>query len=160
MFSIRDPEKHIPDPGVKKRSDCGSRSATLLARTVQNQCFNQCCGSMTFWCGSGSGSGSADPRLWLMDPGIWIQEAQKHTDPQDWFQSCFVWQEREGEARCRRWGAGARWQGGAALPHHWLPGGAHQGPGGDPHQEPAQGVPEHTRQCQEVPYLTSPVTLF
>jgi hypothetical protein len=25
----------------------------------------QCCGSMTFWCGSGS----ADPRLWLMDPG-------------------------------------------------------------------------------------------
>ncbi len=26
----------------------------------------QCCGSMTFWCGSGSGS--ADPSLWLMDP--------------------------------------------------------------------------------------------
>ncbi len=26
----------------------------------------QCCGSMTFWCGSGSGS--ADPCLWLMDP--------------------------------------------------------------------------------------------
>ncbi len=27
---------------------------------------NQCCGSMTFWCGSGSGSGSgsADPCLW------------------------------------------------------------------------------------------------
>ncbi len=25
-------------------------------------CFNQCCGSMTFWCGSGS----ADPCLWLM----------------------------------------------------------------------------------------------
>jgi hypothetical protein len=23
---------------------------------------------MTFWCGSGSGSGSADPCLWLMDP--------------------------------------------------------------------------------------------
>ncbi len=31
----------------------------------------QSCGSMTFWCGSGSGSGSADPWipcLWLMDP--------------------------------------------------------------------------------------------
>ncbi len=27
---------------------------------------NQCCGSMTFWCGSRSGS--ADPCLWLMDP--------------------------------------------------------------------------------------------
>ncbi len=27
---------------------------------------NQCCGSMTFWCGFGSGS--ADPCLWLMDP--------------------------------------------------------------------------------------------
>ncbi len=29
-------------------------------------CFWQCSGSMTFWCGSGSGS--ADPCLWLMDP--------------------------------------------------------------------------------------------
>jgi hypothetical protein len=28
--------------------------------------FWQCSGSMTFWCGSGSGS--ADPCLWLMDP--------------------------------------------------------------------------------------------
>ncbi len=28
----------------------------------------QCCRSMTFWCGSGSGSGSADPCFWLMDP--------------------------------------------------------------------------------------------
>jgi len=28
--------------------------------------FMQCCGSMTFWCGSGSGY--ADPCLWLMDP--------------------------------------------------------------------------------------------
>ncbi len=30
--------------------------------------YQQCCGSMTFWCGSGSGFGSADPCLWLMDP--------------------------------------------------------------------------------------------
>ncbi len=28
--------------------------------------WTQCCGSMTFW--GGSGSGSADPCLWLMDP--------------------------------------------------------------------------------------------
>ncbi len=28
--------------------------------------FNLCCGSMIFWCGSGSGS--ADSCLWLMDP--------------------------------------------------------------------------------------------
>jgi hypothetical protein len=27
---------------------------------------NQCCGTVTFWCGSGSGS--ADPCLWQMDP--------------------------------------------------------------------------------------------
>ncbi len=29
-------------------------------------CLNQCCGSVTFW--GGSGSGSADPCLWLIDP--------------------------------------------------------------------------------------------
>jgi hypothetical protein len=33
---------------------------------VRGQCRNQYCGSMTFWCGSGSRS--ADPCLWLMDP--------------------------------------------------------------------------------------------
>ncbi len=33
-----------------------------------NRIPHQCCGSMTFWCGSGSGSGSADPCLWLIDP--------------------------------------------------------------------------------------------
>jgi hypothetical protein len=31
-------------------------------------CTYQCCGSVTFWCGSGSGSASADPCLSLMDP--------------------------------------------------------------------------------------------
>jgi hypothetical protein len=30
--------------------------------------YKQCSGSMTFWCGSGCGSGSVDPSLWLMDP--------------------------------------------------------------------------------------------
>ncbi len=32
----------------------------ILGRSI----LHQCCGSMTFWCGSGS----ADPCLWLMDP--------------------------------------------------------------------------------------------
>ncbi len=43
--------------------------------------LKQCCGSMTFWCGSGSGSG--DPCLWLMDPDpaifiIDLQDANKN----------------------------------------------------------------------------------
>ncbi len=44
-------------------------------------CPKQCCGSMTFWCGSGS----ADPCLWLMDPDsdpsifiIDLQDANKN----------------------------------------------------------------------------------
>jgi hypothetical protein len=39
-------------------------------------CTNQCCGSMTFWCGSGS----ADPCLWVMDadPSIFIIEKVDH----------------------------------------------------------------------------------
>ncbi len=51
-------------------------------------CLDQCSGSMTFWCGSGSVSGSADPCFWLMDsdpdadpdPDIFVidlQEAKK-----------------------------------------------------------------------------------
>jgi hypothetical protein len=50
--------------------------------TIINYRYMQCCGSMTFWCGSGSGSGSADPSLWLMypdpdmDPSIFIIDLQ------------------------------------------------------------------------------------
>jgi midasin len=36
-------------------------SATEVGRWSQD--LNQCCGSRTFWCGSGSGSGSGDPYL-------------------------------------------------------------------------------------------------
>ncbi len=32
------------------------------------ECWVQCCGSMTFWCGSGSGY--ADPCLWLVDQDL------------------------------------------------------------------------------------------
>ncbi len=45
-------------------SICGSLATFQYA--VQNNKKKQCSGSMTFWCGSGSGS--ADPCLWLMDP--------------------------------------------------------------------------------------------
>ncbi len=92
MF-IPDPDLHllpIQDPGVKKAPDPGSGSATLHTRqkvtltkcgyrwtvttsfltvfkTVRTYRYNkkQRSGSMTFWCWSGSGS--ADPCLWLMD---------------------------------------------------------------------------------------------
>ncbi len=45
-------------------------------------CKMQCCGYMTFWCGSRSGSGSADPCLWLIDPDpaifvVDLQDANK-----------------------------------------------------------------------------------
>ncbi len=37
----------------------------MIAQEVFENCY-QCCGSMPFW--GGSGSGSSDPCLWLMDP--------------------------------------------------------------------------------------------
>ncbi len=43
--------------------------------------FQQCCGSMTFW--GGFGSGSADPCLWLMDPDPdrhWPSSCQQRTN--------------------------------------------------------------------------------
>jgi hypothetical protein len=40
-----------------------------------NRYTEQCCGSMTFWCGSGSGS--ADPCLRLMDPPIFLMDLQE-----------------------------------------------------------------------------------
>ncbi len=46
-------------------------------------CYGQCCGSMTFWCGSRSGSGSADLCLWLMDPDTDPDPAIFVTDLQD-----------------------------------------------------------------------------
>ncbi len=48
--------------------------------------LNQCCGSMTFW--GGSGSGSADPFLWLMDP-----------DPDPGSGSCYC---RHWPSRCQK----------------------------------------------------------
>ncbi len=37
-----------------------------VIRPVHCICWSQCSGSMTFWCGSGSGF--ADPSIWLTDP--------------------------------------------------------------------------------------------
>jgi hypothetical protein len=54
-------------------SGCGDEFSTkftlkrhVIVHTVKLYAVctgTQCCGSMTFWCGSGSGSGSADPCL-------------------------------------------------------------------------------------------------
>jgi hypothetical protein len=60
----------------------GSRSTDLIGSGSNPDPKNQCCGSMTFWWGSGSGS--ADPYLWLMDlypesdpdPAIFITDLQ------------------------------------------------------------------------------------
>ncbi len=49
-------------------------------------CLNQCYRSMTFW--GGSGSGSADPCLWLMDP-----------DPNPGSESCYF---RHWPSRCQQ----------------------------------------------------------
>ncbi len=86
-YGSRIREKPIPDPEVKKTpaSDpqhwrsfsslfhlpISSSMQIELLLCVSNRYFiylkpNQCCGSMTFWCGSGSGS--ADPCLWLLNP--------------------------------------------------------------------------------------------
>jgi len=57
--------------------DCASNGYTFAyvvsvpASTAVIEPFLQCCGSMTFWCGSGPGS--ADPCLWLTDPDADIQ---------------------------------------------------------------------------------------
>jgi hypothetical protein len=55
---------------AKKPTKC---SVTKIKRKIS---FKQCCGSMTFWCWSGSVSGFADPCLWLMDPAIFFVDLQ------------------------------------------------------------------------------------
>ncbi len=46
---------------------------------------------MTFWCGSGSGSGSADPCLWLMDPGIFCHWPSRRQPITNFFKSFSVY---------------------------------------------------------------------
>ncbi len=63
---------------LDKHEDFVLLSATVIK--VSKCCLsckiqNQCCGSMTFWCGSGSGS--ADPSLWLMDQDPRIHPSDK-----------------------------------------------------------------------------------
>ncbi len=45
-----------------------SRWNACRSTYAQESWFHQCGGSVTFWCGSGRGSGSSDPYLWLTDP--------------------------------------------------------------------------------------------
>ncbi len=64
------PGSWIPDPGSNNNNKRG----------VNKNCCLTCCGSMTFSCGSGSGS--ADPCMWLLDPDpaifiIDLQDANK-----------------------------------------------------------------------------------
>ncbi len=73
IFSYRDPDMNtLTAAGSKTVLAVGPGPASivdqvatsypsLLDRNYLN--FIQCCGSMTFWCGSGSESGSADPCL-------------------------------------------------------------------------------------------------
>jgi len=56
----------------------------LLTFSWKYKCFRQCCGSMPFWCGSGSGS--ADPCLWQMDPD---SDPDPDLDPDPGSGSCY-----------------------------------------------------------------------
>ena len=55
---------------IRIQTRAGSGSIPLTSGSgsgrPKDMWIRQCCGSMTFW--GGSGSGSADPCLWLLDP--------------------------------------------------------------------------------------------
>ncbi len=53
----------------------------VFAKKAKEKVRRQCCESMAFWCGSGSGS--ADPCLWPMDPDPDADPAIFLTDLQD-----------------------------------------------------------------------------
>jgi hypothetical protein len=72
----------------RKKVRCGSGSASNRCHTFLS--FLQCCGSMTFW--GGSGSGSADPCLWIMDPDT-------DSDPDPGSGSCYF---RHWPSRCQQ----------------------------------------------------------
>jgi hypothetical protein len=55
----------ISDGSLQGRAEPAASHLHQIMHGMHVQYYNQCCGSMTFWCGSGS----ADPclYLWLMD---------------------------------------------------------------------------------------------
>jgi hypothetical protein len=57
-------------------------TVVLAQRLKSTQYLHQCCGSVTFWYGSGCGSGSSDLYLCLTDPDA-NPGGPKHTDPVD-----------------------------------------------------------------------------
>ncbi len=77
-FALNVPHSHGPPSAL------GVQITWLHAESIVvpfSDNFCQCCGSMTFWCRSGSGS--VDPCLWLLDP-------DPDSDPQHWFlYTCF-----------------------------------------------------------------------
>ncbi len=52
-----------PQPAMAGQPDYSAQWAEYYRSLGTVHSKYQCCGSMTFWCGSGSGSGSADPCL-------------------------------------------------------------------------------------------------
>ncbi len=62
-------QRSLPDAGLWSPRKLYPR---CLLHPFSNS--NQCCGSMTFW--GGSGSGSADPCLWDPDPAIFVIDLQ------------------------------------------------------------------------------------
>ncbi len=73
------PGSWIPDPGSNNNKKRG----------VNKICCLTCCGSMSFYCGSGSGSGSADPCMWLLDPdpAIFVTDLQDANKKLMWSKS-------------------------------------------------------------------------
>ncbi len=72
-FSLQSTFKHITNCIFLEAFSCSLRNPSeddlpILRTREGNSMYytSQCGGSMTFWCGSGSGS--ADPCLWLIDP--------------------------------------------------------------------------------------------
>ncbi len=68
------------------------QAVSTVARRMKALAWNQCSGSMTFWCGSGSG----DPCLWLVDldpdPAIFVidlQDASKKLIFSTIFSACY-----------------------------------------------------------------------
>jgi hypothetical protein len=86
--------------GIERKSIFLSLSLSYFLRYpvpkfTKKLILNHCCGSKTFWCGSRSGSGSADPCLCLMDPDpaifvIVLQEANKKEILKKSFSACYL----------------------------------------------------------------------
>jgi hypothetical protein len=55
-----------------------SSTVFILRRSLSNEPANQCCGSVTFWYGTGCGSESSDPYLCLTDPDADLRSPKEY----------------------------------------------------------------------------------